>query len=353
MFQRRQFFGAFSACVAAGWAGASFGESLMASEPSNDLKWHCDIIPTVAHNRADKRPVVTGVCLQPQGQLLAIVGDDHHVSLYDTRKQEYTIHLTGHSDWVRSARFTPDGSMLVTAGNDRSIKAWETGSWKLPKFSRDHNSAIIETAISKDGKQVATVGFEENLNVYDLRLGKKITQLKCPCNDNHAVAFSIDGKRIASGGRCGRVTVWDLATESQIAQQKIHRKRIRSLEFTSDGKVVSGSDDQTVAILDPDNPSFPTILPRLSSKLYAVQLLNAGLLATGGSDNRIHIWQWNDQKLVGTLGGHTGTVSCLDFSGGKLVSGSYDTHVRLWHAERLTQLPTPPNQFGGWSGRLK
>lgn len=353
MIQRRQFFGTLSACMAAGWAGVTFGECFAASAPSSDLKWHCDVIPTVAHNRADRRPVVTGVCLQPAGPLLAIVGDDHHVSLYDTRQRKYSTHFAAHSDWVRAAKFTPDGKMLVTAGNDRTIKAWDTGNWRLPKYSREHNAAIIEVDISSDGSKLATVGFETGLKVYDLNLGRKITELNCPCNDNHAVAFSPDGKLIAAGGRCGTITVWDLNSESHIVQQKLHRKRIRSVQFTADGKVVSGSDDQTVSLLDPQNPAFPRVMPRLASKLYAVELINNNLIATGGSDNRIHIWQSGNERLLGTLGGHTGTVSCLDYSDGKLASGSYDTHVRLWHAERLTQLPNEPNQFGEWNPRLK
>lgn len=354
MLQRRQFLGTLPACLGAGFAGAAFGRHLVANEPNaNQLKWHCDIIPSVAHNKAGKRPVVTGVSLQPNGNLLAIVGDDHHVSLYDTQKREYTLHLDKHTDWVRAARFSADGSLLVTAGNDRSFYIWDTNRLATPKVSRDHDAAIIELAISNDGSQLATVGFERRLHIYDIASGRKVTQLECACNDNHAVAFSQDGKRIAAAGRCGRVKVWDLATESIVAQQKIHRKRIRSLAFTIDGHVITGSDDQTVGIFNPEQPDELVMMPRLASKLYAVETMKNGLLATAGSDNRIHVWQLESHKLLGTLGGHTGTVSCLDYSQGKLVSGSYDTHVRLWHTERVTQLPNGQgNPTGRWNHRL-
>ena len=83
------------------------------------------------------------------------------------------------------------------------------------------------------------------------------------------------------------------------------------------------------------------------------------MLATGGSDNHIHVWQLDQLLELGPLKAHTGTVSCLDFAAGKLVSGSYDTHVRVWQteahtapAQRQTKLIGETEQ-NGWSQRIK
>ena len=94
--------------------------------------------------------------------------------------------------------------------------------------------------------------------------------------------------------------------------------------------------------------------PRHASKLYATALLSDGLMATAGSDNRIHIWQLSNLQEAGTLNGHTGTVSCLDYSGGKLVSGSYDTHVRLWSTEQHTSVREQRHTqlLDGWNLKL-
>ncbi|MFK7765871.1 MAG: WD40 repeat domain-containing protein [Mariniblastus sp.] len=354
MIQRREFIGTVAAL------SASFSLPKFASAKNQDrLNWRSDVIETVAHSKAARSPVVTGVSLQPGGNQLAIVGDDHYIGIYDTVERRYQRHLDRHSDWVRTTQFSPDGKHLASAGNDRMLNIWSTESWAIPEISKRHPQAIIAVAYSNDGGKIATVGFEETLRVYETTNGDLVQRLKCACPDNHAVAFSADGRQLAAGGRCGKIRVWDTTNGSQIAEFKAHKKRIRSIEFAADGKIVSAGDDQTVRLNDPANPANSRAMPRHASKLYTTALLSGDLIATGGSDNHIHVWQRSDMQEVGTLKGHTGTVSCLDFANNRLVSGSYDTHVRLWTTEHQTSAPitqgTPPSRqtSNGWNRKLK
>jgi WD40 repeat protein len=61
--------------------------------------------------------------------------------------------------------------------------------------------------------------------------------------------------------------------------------------------------------------------------------LNDTTLATGGSDNRVSIWDLNSRQVMRRLEGHTGTVAALacDATGETLVSASYDTTLRIWN----------------------
>ena len=361
MIKRRHFLGSVAAFLATPAVSRLSAASAPGAASTGTLNWQNDVIETVPHNSARRSPVVTGVSLQPAGgDLLAIVGDDHYICLYDIKEQRYIEHLNNHTDWIRTAKFSPDGTKLATGGNDRRLLLWSDDRWGRPVIQKRHPSAIIECAFSNDGKKLATVGFESALRIYDPKTGKKIQQLRCVCPDNHAVAFSADDKLIAAGGRCGTIRVWDLETGNTRTQFKAHKKRIRSIEFTAEGNLVSASDDQRIQITDIRNPQAPRSLPRHASKLYSMALLSDGLLATGGSDNQIHIWNLDQLEEVGPLKGHTGTVTCLDHASDKLVSGSYDTHVRLWQTEtqpsapvqRQTKLIGNPD-LNGWSPRIK
>lgn len=336
--ERRQFIGATAAVLAsvALPRTATAGNSLAAPI---DLNWQSDIINTIAHNKAQRMPVVTGVSVKPGGSEIAIVGDDHYVGIYDMASHEYTHHIDAHRDWVRSAVYSPDGNQLATAGNDRTLRVWSKGNYEAPLLTRNLDAAIIKLAYSHDSKMLATVGFEKEMRVYDALTGRVAHRLTCPCPDNHAVAFSRDGALVAAGGRCGTIRVWDVAAGKMVSEVKAHRRRIRSLEFSSIGQLVSASDDQMVKIIDPKAGSVDSSLPRFPAKLFSAKLLPNDLVATGGSDNKIRIWNLDAQTELGVLHGHTGTVASIDTAPGVLVSGGFDTQVRVW---QMREVPGQP-----------
>ena len=333
--KRRQFIGATAAvCVGAILPAAANGKTLAMPV---DLNWHNDIVETVAHNRAGRMPVVTGVSMKNDGSEIAIVGDDHYVAIYDIATQAFTHEIDAHRDWVRSAVYAPVGNRLATAGNDRTLRVWATGNYKTPLYTRSHEAAIIELAYSPDATKLATVGFERTLRIYDAESGRVDRHMACPCPDNHAVVFSSDGEMIAAGGRCGTIRVWDVASGNVVSEVKAHRRRIRSLQFTADDQLVSVSDDRMVKVVNPRVGLVDDSLPRQASKLFSAQLLPGGLLAIGGSDNQIRVWNLESGHEVGVLRGHTGTVSTLAFGHGVLVSGSFDTQVRIWRVNAAGQ----------------
>ena len=353
MIHRRHFLGTMAT---ASLIGATSKNLLADNNFSNSLNWRCDTIETVPHGYAKRAPVVTGVSLQPQsdfsqGNLIAIVGDDHYVCIYDMQSMRFKKHIGEHSDWVRATAFSPDGRQLASAGNDRKLRLWNAADWNEKPRTIRHREAIIDVAFSHDSTKIATVGFQNAVNVYDTRSGSEILSRNCHCNDNHAIAFSKTDDLIAAAGRSGEIHVWDINGRT-VSQFKAHRKRIRSIEFTTDGHIVSCGDDQIVKITNAKNPADSRAMPRHSAKLYDILLLNDDTLATCGSDNLIHIWRVGDMSELGVLKGHTGTVTSLAASETKLASGSYDTQVRIWARDnqlgkdRQTQLP-------GWNPKIK
>lgn len=355
MIVRRQFLGSAVGTFAASFAAVNqLGELATAANSgytAGRLNWKCDVIQSVSHHSEKRFPVVTGVDVDPTQQLMSVVGDDHYICIYDFRDGEFVRHLDKHTDWVRASRFSGDGSLLATAGNDRHLYLWSTRDFDIPVITRRHDEAIIDVAFNSGDTRLATVGFEKWLRIYDVQTGETIHKLACDCPDNHAVTFSGDGKLVAAGGRSGHIHVWDVETGKQVADYKPHRRRVRSLEFAADGMLVSGSEDQFIHITNPLATNQKRSLPRHRAKLFAVRMLNDSIIATGGSDNVIRLWNYADGTAVGTLEGHTGTVATLSLRGQQLVSGSYDTTVRVWTPtpDGMVPLNRETRLDSGWS----
>jgi WD40 repeat protein len=353
MLLRREFFSSIASCLviatpAVALAKRSFSVHL------DDLQWKSFAIGTLPNNDAYRSPVITHVSMQPIGNLIAVVGDDHVVSIYDHQQQAFIEHVKRHKDWVRGCSFSPDGELLATSGNDRALFLWRVGNWVDPQLIKRSRDAIFDIAFSPDGKWIGMVGFCDKLALYDVNTGQLIEELKCPCADMHALAFSPDGKFLAAGGRCGTVRVWNTSDLQQAAQYRVHNQRIRSIEFSSANDIVSAGDDQFVKITDPMNPQTGRALPRHTSKLYATAIMDEQLLATAGSDNLIHVWNMGSMQLLGSMKGHTGTVTSLAYAQRTLVSGSYDTYVRIWNIAQLGKLEQrTTDRTNGWNPAYK
>lgn len=349
MIHRRQFIGSAAAFCALAPVTRLLGNTHCCTA-IDSTNWTCRTIQTVARDAANQPPVVTGVSIQSTGKWLAVVGDDHIVSLLDLIRVEFVSHFARHRDWVRTAKFAPDGSYLATAGNDARLLVWETESLGQVRELTTQPQAIVELDISPDGTRIATVGFDDQVRVYNAKTGRREWSAACPCGDMHAVAYSPDGNWIAAGGRNGVIRIWDsqsAAVRTDIAAQ---RTRIRSLEFTVDGNLVVCGNDREVKIVNPSDSASPRVLAPHPAKLYAVKLLAQNRLATGGSDDSIHIWDLNTAQHLETLTGHTGTVSCLDSLDTILVSGSYDTQVRIWESQQRAALANEGQTLGAnWS----
>ena len=351
MFQRREFLTTFATACAA----TTLPKWATAKEANRKLNWRSKTIQTVAKTSGNRAPVVTGVSLRPNSNEIAIVGDDHFVSIFDQSTSRFTQHLNKHQDWVRAARYSPEGDQLITVGNDRRVLSWSTDTYNLPTLIATHPEAVIEIAFNPEGTRLATVGFETALRIYDTRSTQLLQKLECECNDNHAVAFSLDGQFIAAGGRSGTIRVWQVESGNLSAEFRAHRNRIRSIEFGGNGHILSCAEDQKIRLTDPMNPARAINSIRQPARLFDTKLIANNLVASGSADNHIHIWRIDDSSLVGSLKGHTGTVCCLDANETHLVSGSYDTQVRVWDLQTEDATGIRHTQLNkGWkNGRLK
>ena len=314
------------------------GELAAQNFRQSTINWHSTPVQTEAIGTNQKPPVLTGVSLQQEGMLVAMVGDDHVVNLFDRGTGKFDRQLIEHTDWVRTAKFSPDGTKIATGGNDRRLIVWDIAGTGRPSVIGEHPAAIVDVAWSPDGTKLATVGFENKLRIYSTETSQEINALSTSCEDLRTVAFSPDSGSVAVGGRNGKVEIWNVGTGQQTTAIQIHKRRIRCITFSNNNELLTCGDDSVVRVTDLTDTTNIRSLPRHGGKLFSLCTMQGGLLATGGSDNTIYIWDLSDLKQIGTLAGHNGTVTSLDFKDNVLASASYDTRVRLWTTEKMARL---------------
>jgi WD40 repeat protein len=299
----------------------------------------------------DHRPtVVTGVAITRDARTIAAATDDHRVLVWDANTAELKAHLDGHNDWVHSVVISADGTTAASGAADHTLTTWNIAEHKqLMQFpSCDYKVSAV--SMHPTNQQIAVVGFSNKLQLVDSSTGKFTEALDCPCLDIHTIAYSPKGDRMAVAGRNGQIRVWDVANGKALQDIETDHRRIRAMAFSQDGKwLAAAGTGQKIRIIDTVNGKLVKSLDVRPAKVYALLFLDGSRLATGGTDDRITIWDLDSQRPASQLIGHTGTVAALacDATGTVLVSGSYDTTIRIWN---LVNKPIPATASRGAAG---
>jgi WD40 repeat protein len=287
------------------------------------------VIDLERKDNGEKRPVVSCVVIESGAGLMASVGDDHLVRVAKIRDGALLYRLEGHSDWVRAAAFQPGGKTLATGGDDRRVILWDmaTGTQRevLPQAS-----AVSSVSYSADGQQLACAGFDGRVRVYQ---GTQLRwDLEGPGPALQAVVFSPDRKTLAAAGRAGRIRIWDVAT-GQAIRDLDGGRWVRALAYTGDGSALaSGGAGRTIRLWDSQSGQLVKESPVRPAEIRSLAFCGPALLASGRTDCRIQVWDVATFQERAQFDKHTGTVSTLawDGSSGMLVSGSYDTTIRMF-----------------------
>jgi periodic tryptophan protein 2 len=156
--------------------------------------------------------------------------------------------------------------------------------------------------------------------------------------DLNTLAYSNDGALIATGGDDGKIKLWTTKNHLSFVTFADHTSKVTELKFIpkKNNTLLSASLDGTVRAYDlvkyrnfrVFQPNKPTQFTCLSVDSSSGDLVVAGSL----DPFNIYVWSLRTATLVDVLNGHTGPISSLAFSpfGALLVSGSWDTTVRVW-----------------------
>ncbi len=321
-----RFLAAALACAGGVWP------EICAAETPNILR-PAESVGAEGEQPVRKPPVITAVAVATGGGQVATAGDDHAVRIWsaDHRPDRPQAHRPSRLD-PRLA-YSPQGTLLASAGDDHRIALWQADAGEKIAELPAHPSVIYSIAFSPDGSQLAAVGFERTVRLYDVANLKLDRDLEGPDDDLRSVVYSPDGTRLATAGRNGRIRIWSLPNGTLLRDITAGSRRIRSLAWLGGGeKLAAAGEGRTITIWNADTGQPLPSLDCRGTKVLSMVVCGESLIATGGSDNVIRLWNWQTQTEADRLVGHTGSVAALafDHSTGTIVSGSYDTTVRVW-----------------------
>jgi WD40 repeat protein/serine/threonine protein kinase len=332
------------------------------------------------HSLTDDMRFVWNMAFSPDGLTMATVSTDQIVRLWDVGSWRVREKLRGHGSTVWSVAFSPDGRNLVTGSGDETIRVWpahpshppatiddvcsgplfspdgalmvtvnSAGDVVLSRAANSDRISMIETGhipagFSPDARTLLTLSPRRTLVRWDVSTGAQLSETKLALNQvMESVGLSHNAKVFFAAAqnppeRAGPSTVWDALTGVQLGT-------LADSRFF--GEIKSSPDDRWILTIREHQALLwdTETLKKVAASPEHLMLATCGdfspdsqLLATGGLEGKIILWEIATRRTRGTLGGHTSSIDGLAFSpdGRTLASGS-DLTLNLWNLGTLRE----------------
>jgi WD40 repeat protein len=378
-------------------------------------------------------PPITCLAFSPDGNTLAMGRRDGSIVLWDLSDNKYLTSLNGHSQEVLKLVFSDPLGVMASASQDGAIIIWNAKTFSSADFRKkliEQSSSIDPytedkttgelrvTALHGHTGSVTSLAFTDphtivsgsedwSLRSWSIDAQPEATRIlgKAPSSQLHervapdlvntnisSLAFSSDGGWLAAGRYDGSTTLWDLSDQRsegiQLAPPSSGEGVVTPVAFfkTQILAAATGKSDVTLWQIGKGNKTLLTLSNRHSGRVLSLAFSDDGtLLATGGADNEVWLWEVatgksfrgpviKDSKailslafvprsrtlVIGStnetallcdldannktqpLNGHKDAVTSIAFSadGKRFATGSSDTTVQLWDAQTYKSYAT-------------
>ncbi len=300
----------------------------------------------------DDRYLITQTCEE----------SDNFMSVWDLQTGELTNRLRNRT---LPLAFSPNGQHLLTG-----TAWWNVGRGPFvidplepgggpDRFSlrglRGAQDELNAGAWSLDGSLLATAN-PGKVIVWDARTGNEMFRVFPPAGQFTTVSF-VPGSRLATGMRDGTVIVWKLSHEAAepILTLAGHDAQIEEISSTPDGTRLSTSSlDGRIKVWDitPEGGrEWLTVShsDKAHSYYYRVPVdlsPNGRLLAAGGWDGQVHVYDAHTGRRVRIIPGLGAEVTVVDYdpTGSMLATGSPHGDMHIWDVVSGTEISNV--QFG-------
>jgi WD40 repeat protein len=260
---------------------------------------------------------VRAVAFSPDGKFLATACWDRTLRVWDVATGEVTLTCSGHRDRIFALGFSADGKHLLSAAGDDGAKLWDAKAG-VEKHVWKHGGFYVPCAqFTPDGRFAITGGYEGTTRLWDVTSGELRVRFS-GTGGVHQFAFSPAAKTLAVCGSGRDISLFGLTFAAPTPDE---RKQIQA--------ILTRLDDDSYEVREAAGKEM------LKIGFVAEPELRRAAKESKSAEVRIRARRLREEMLSrpqATLRGHTGEVAGVAFApGGKLLaSGGADGTVRLW-----------------------
>jgi WD40 repeat protein len=240
------------------------------------------------------------------GRRLATGSVDGTARIFETAAGALALQIAAPNPRVARVRFRPGagaggGALLATLGGDNRVSLWDIpGARYLGQLDPGHSSAGA-LGFSGDGRWLAAAG-QQSVLVWDVErvLQGNPVGAAAPLNlslgaNVTSVAVSADGRRLAAGGSAGVIQLWELPSGRPLGVLRGVGAAATQLAFSPDGLVLASAHlDRLIRLWAAGDDGAAGPLITLAGHTDVITSLafsaNGSRLASSSWDGTVRLW---------------------------------------------------------------
>lgn len=201
-------------------------------------------------------------------------------------------------------------------------------------FSNNAHTAQVNALKLINSTHLASGSDDKTIKIWDFTTLKCTLTLNTPNNENVLSLALLKNNFLASGcDGANKIYIWNLDISSLVATLTGHSAKVNTLEVLNDGILASGGADNTVRLWNSGDYSLLYTYSTTAAVNCLRQLTNGCLaMALNSGPNNLIIWDPVSKAVNISFGPHSSFVRAVEeLNSGYIVTGADSGNVRLWN----------------------